>query len=63
MPSQNGFADTVNPEVVTGDALPMHQQRGPQFRISPHMITFAAGVGTALLIMYLCTQFGKKNRD
>ncbi len=63
MPTNNGFADTVNPDVVTGDALPMPQNRGPQFRISPHMISFAAGVGITLLIMYVCTQFGHKRRD
>lgn len=62
MPTPDANAD------VTGDAIPMHQHHmvnRPQVSISPHLISFCAGLGVAFLAMYLCSQLGnnKKSRD
>jgi hypothetical protein len=55
----------ANAEPVTGEAIPMHQiQPRPSLGLSPHVFSFAAGVGVTLLVMYLCSQWGgKRSRD
>lgn len=54
-----------NPEVVTGDAVPMHVQHRPTFHVSREMVCFLGGIGVALGVMWLLAQINssKKGRD
>ena len=58
--------DTANPTptvdaVPCGDAYPMPQAGRPALHLSPTVISFVAGVGVTLLIMFAISQMNKKH--